>query len=80
MTLQTERLTYEEYLNGPEIKARYDIVDGGLIMSPRPTTEHQKVLRQFFRMLDRFVTEHQLGEVLFAPLDVLVKRTPLRTR
>ena len=80
MTLQTQRLTYEEYLKLPEMRARYDIVDGELIMSPSPTTEHQKVLRQLFRMLDRFVTEHQLGEVLFAPLDVLVQRTPLRTR
>ena len=80
MTLQTQRLTYDEYLKLPEVRARYDIVDGELIMSPRPTTRHQKVLRQLFRMLDRFVTEHQLGEVLFAPLDVLVQRTPLRTR
>ena len=80
MTLQTQRLTYEEYLKLPEMRARYDIVDGELIMSPSPTTEYQKVLRQLFRMLDRFVTEHQLGEVLFAPLDVLVQRTPLRTR
>ena len=80
MSLQTQRLTYEEYLKGPEIKARYDIVDGVMIMPPSPTLEHQKILRQLFRVVDRFVAEQQLGEVLFAPLDVLVRQEPLRTR
>ena len=80
MTLQTQRLTYEEYLKLPEVRARYDIVDGELIMSPRPTTRHQQLLRKVFLILHQFVTEHQIGEVLFAPLDVLIQRQPLRTR
>ena len=80
MSLQTKRLTYEEYLKGPEIKARYDIVDGVMIMAPSPTLEHQKILPQLFLSLHRFVAERQLGEVLFAPLDVLVQKEPLRTR
>ncbi len=80
MRLKAKRLTYEEYLKGPEIKARFDIVDGEMIMAPSPTLEHQKILRQLFRSLDQFVAERQLGEVLFAPLDILVTRDPLRTR
>lgn len=79
MTLQTRKLTYEEYLKSPEIKQRYEIVDGEMIMAPAPTLEHQNILRQLFRLLDRFVIEHQLGEVWFAPLDILVQRQPLRT-
>lgn len=80
MTLQTRRLTYEEYLESPEIKQRYEIVDGQIIMAPSPTLEHQTILRQLFRQLDSFVTEHQLGEVWFAPLDIVIQREPLRTR
>ena len=80
MSLQTQRLTYEEYLKTPEIKARYDIVDGVMIMAPAPSVDHQKVLRQLFRMLDPFVQQQQLGELLFAPLDVVIQREPLRTR
>jgi len=80
MTLQTRRLTYEEYLESPEIKQRYEIVDGQMIMAPSPTVEHQNILRQLFRLLDRFVTELQLGEVWFAPLDIVIQREPLRTR
>lgn len=80
MTTQTRRLTYEEYLELPEIMARYDIIDGEMIMAPGPTLEHQSISRQLFRFLDPFVTEHQLGEVYYAPLDILVQRSPLRTR
>lgn len=80
MTLQTRRLTFEDYLNGPELKERYDIVDGEMIMAPAPTVDHQRILRRLVRSLDSFVTEHRLGEVLFAPVDVLIRREPLRTR
>ena len=80
MSTQTRQLTYEEYLKTPEIKARYDIVDGVMTMAPAPTLEHQKILRQLFLMLHQFVSEQQLGEVLFAPVDVIIQREPLRTR
>jgi Uma2 family endonuclease len=80
MTLQTRPMTYEEYLKSPEIKQRYEIVDGKMIKAPSPTGGHQRLLRQTFKILDQFVIEHQLGEILFAPLDVLIQREPLRTR
>ena len=80
MTLQTSRLTFDDYLNGPEIKERHDIVDGEMIMAPAPTVEHQRILLRLIRSLDSFVTEHRLGEVLFAPVDVLIQQEPLRTR
>ena len=80
MTLQTRKLTYEEYLETPEIKARYDIVDGEMIMAPAPTVRHQVILGQLFSLLNPFVKEHQLGVVLFAPFDMLIQRDPLRIR
>ena len=51
MTLQTRRLTYEEYLSLPETKVRYEIVDGVMVMSPSPTVEHQRILRKIFLAL-----------------------------
>ena len=80
MTLQTGRLTYAEYLESPETKQRYEIVDGKIVMPPSPTSAHQRLLRQTFKLLDKFVSENQLGEVFFAPLDVVIQRAPLRTR
>ncbi|HLF05513.1 MAG TPA: Uma2 family endonuclease [Dehalococcoidia bacterium] len=80
MTLQTKLLTYEEYLAGPEIKARYDIVDGEMIMAPSPNVNHQTVLLQLVLLMHRFVSEQRLGRIWFAPLDVVIQREPLRTR
>ena len=80
MCTQTHRLTYEEYLKTPEIKARFDIVDGVMTIAPTPTVAHQRILGNLFWKLDQFVSEQQVGEVLFVPVDVIVQRDPLRTR
>ncbi len=80
MCTQTHRLTYEEYLKTPEIKARFDIVDGVMTIAPTPTVAHQRILGKLFSKLHQFVSGQQLGEVLFAPVDVIIRREPLRTR
>lgn len=80
MTTQTRRLTYEEYLKTPEIKARYDIVDGVMTMAPGPTIAHQRILLHLAILMHQFVSGQHLGEVLFAPVDIIVRREPLRTR
>ena len=73
-------LTYEEYLNTPEIEGRFDIVDGVIIPAPSTLLVHQIINRQFFIILDEFIAERGLGELLFAPLDIVIRRAPLRTR
>ena len=80
MTTTQTKLTYEEFLNEPVTMLRYDIVDGEVIMSAAPNPYHQRTSRRIFRPLDRFVTERGLGEVLYAPLDIIIQRAPLRTR
>ncbi len=80
MTLQTRKLTYEEYLEMTPVMGRCDIVDGELIVSSSPNREHQTILRQLFREIDPFVIQHGLGELWFAPLDIIVNQEPLRVR
>lgn len=80
MTLNTKKLTYQEYLDMPEMRARYDIIDGEMIMSAKPTLLHQTISKLLFMGIYPFVTEHKLGQVLFAPLDIIVREEPLRTR
>ncbi len=41
-------------------------------MTPSPLSEHQRLVARLFRKLDAFVIEHQLGEVMIAPIDVLL--------
>ncbi|HYM13848.1 MAG TPA: Uma2 family endonuclease [Bryobacterales bacterium] len=74
-------LDYSAYLKTPEIKRRYDIVDGEFrFMSPAPTTLHQLVLQEIFVAVDRHVKRYSLGQAFCAPCDVIISRSPLRTR
>lgn len=80
MTTQSKLITYRDYLEGPEIKARKEIVDGVLIMFSGPFRSHQIVSTRIFVPIYMLVTEHELGEVLYAPMDVIIQREPLRVR
>jgi Uma2 family endonuclease len=80
MSTKAQKLTFEAYLALPEMKQRYEIVDGVLIMPPAPTPAHQWFLQRIFLRLHNFVEARHLGVVLFAPVDLLIQREPLRTR
>jgi Uma2 family endonuclease len=80
MTADLKHLTYDIYLTMPEMKQRYSIIDGELVMAASPTPDHQTVVQETFVKLDSFVREHRLGRVFLAPLDIVIRRDPLRTR
>ena len=80
MSTIPKTLTYEDYLALPEMIRRYEIIDGELIMAPSPTLAHQWDASIVYDALKAHVRTHQLGVVLFAPLDVMISRSPLRTR
>lgn len=68
---QAKRWTYEEYYRLADDQ-RYEIIDGNLLMAPAPDTWHQDSSRKLFRLVDRFVMKHALGEVFYAPIDVVL--------
>jgi Uma2 family endonuclease len=80
MTFDLKHLTYADYLSLPEMKARYSIIDGELVMDGAPTPDHQTVLQELFVKLDSLMRALRLGRVFLAPLDVVIRRDPLRTR
>jgi Uma2 family endonuclease len=81
MAVATTPLTYAEFLKLPETRQRCEVIDGELrYMTPAPTTVHQRISRNLFRLLDSFVVSHGLGEVFYSPLDVLIRQAPLRVR
>jgi hypothetical protein len=43
MAVETRKLTYEEYLAMPEMRCRYEIIDGEMIMAPSPIPIHRWV-------------------------------------
>ncbi|HJX27655.1 MAG TPA: Uma2 family endonuclease, partial [Thermoanaerobaculia bacterium] len=65
--------TYEDYLRLPDDSRRYEVIRGVLYVSPSPTYDHQYVITQLFRKLDRYVDDNHLGTVLTAPFDVLLE-------
>ncbi len=81
MPTEIKLISYEDYLLMPEMNQRYEIIDGDLQMTPSPTKRHQKLVLRIASLLESFVSEQNLGEVLHAPMDVLIERhLKLRTR
>jgi Uma2 family endonuclease len=74
-----KKIAFEDYLLMPEIKLRYEIIDGEMIMSPAPTFDHQWIIQNIVYALGPFVRKKKLGAVVAAPCDILVRRAPLRT-
>jgi Uma2 family endonuclease len=80
METQSKQLTYEEYLSMKETNRRYEIIEGEIRVVPSPTVRHQKLVRRISNLLDEFVSRHNLGVVLLAPIDVVIGKNPLHTR
>ena len=79
-TLQTgTQLTYEEYLETPETMIRCEVVDGEVIMAG-PSLYHQIISGNINEPVRAFVRRNRLGQVVYALVDVIVQRTPLRVR
>jgi len=55
-----------------------EFTDGRIEVLEMPTVAHQRMLSFLFRILWQFVSDRQLGEVLFAGLRVQVDETKFR--
>ncbi len=65
------KFTVKDYMSTPE-GARYQLLDGEMILAPSPTQKHQSLLANLYRLVYGFVAEAKLGRVWFAPLDVVL--------
>ena len=66
--------TYEDYCNMPEDE-RYELIDGELIMVAAPRRVHQGTSRNISTPLDTYVKGNRLGEMYYAPTDVILSNT-----
>ena len=73
-TERSVKLTYEDYCATPDDK-RYELLNGDLMMVPAPNTRHQRVQRQLGYKLAQFIEDHALGELFFAPYDIVLSDT-----
>jgi Uma2 family endonuclease len=68
-------LTYADYEALPDDGRRYEIHDGELAVTPAPGTRHQRSSGHLYYLLRQHVETHSLGEVFYAPLDVILSET-----
>jgi Uma2 family endonuclease len=61
--------TEDDYLD-LETNRLVEFSHGHVEVLPMPSVYHQMIVRMLFRLLEKFVVEHDLGEVLFAPVSV----------
>jgi Uma2 family endonuclease len=67
------RYTYDELVaEVPESNLPCELWDGEIRMSPAPSFFHQKLVLRFYRQLDDWVSEHDLGEVVTGPVDMVL--------
>lgn len=70
MPAETTRWTAERARALPDDGNRYEVLDGELFVTPAPSRLHQRALQFLNRMLDPYILEHGLGELLFSPADI----------
>ena len=73
-TKPATKLTYHDYRNTPDDE-RWELLDGELVMAPSPTPAHQRISFRLSLVLHTFVDRMGLGEVIPAPLDVVLSET-----
>ncbi len=69
------KFTYKDLLSAPDDRNRYEIFGGELILSPAPSLEHQRVIKNLVRIMIEYAEGQNFGKVLFAPRDVYFSDT-----
>jgi len=75
-----KQITLADYLLMPELHHPYEIIDGEIVPRPTPIPAHQIIGANIFSPLSQYAKTKELGVVLFAPVDIILRRDPLRTR
>lgn len=70
MGISTKRWTADDVLALPDDGKRYEVIDGELFVTPAPTPQHQRLVREFYRQLMAYLDAHPFWEVLASPADI----------
>jgi Uma2 family endonuclease len=67
------RLTYDDFLLFPDDGKRHEIIDGVHYVTPSPNVRHQQLVGRLHAKIAWYLeTFPEVGEVYFAPLDVVL--------
>src|SRR5262249_33169407 len=68
------KLTYDDFLLFPDDGQRHELIDGEHYVTPSPITRHQRISGNLYWLIRSFLEEHPIGEVFYAPFDVVFSR------
>jgi Uma2 family endonuclease len=74
MAINAKKLTFTDYEKIPEDGFRHEIIEGEEFMTPAPEVPHQRVSAKLVRILQEHLGQSKAGEVLFAPVDVVLSQ------
>lgn len=64
--------TYDAYCLLPDTGWRYELIEGELLTAPAPHPRHQIASNVLGTALTNYVRRRKLGQILYAPIDVLL--------
>jgi len=65
-------LDYSDLRVTPDDGKRYELVRGGIIVTPSPSPVHQRISKRLQRQLEAYFETRSLGEVFDAPIDLIL--------
>jgi Uma2 family endonuclease len=68
------KLTYDDFVLFPDDGMRHELIDGEHYVTPSPSTRHQRSLGRLYLLMANWLEEHPIGQVFFAPYDVVFSR------
>ena len=66
------KLTYDDFVQFPDDGMRHELIDGEHFVTPSPNPRHQRILGSLYLEIGNHLKAHPIGEVFFAPLDVVI--------
>jgi len=70
--------TESDYFKLPETNKIIELSEGRLIITPAPTTKHQRILGKLYYLLYNYLLNNNLGEVLISPVDIRLGEGTIR--
>ena len=71
-TMSGVRLTYDDVLRLPQDDLRHELIEGVHYVTASPNLRHQRISGRLYVALALWLREHPLGEVYYAPVDVVL--------
>jgi Uma2 family endonuclease len=68
------KLTYDDFVLFPDDGMRHELIDGEHYVTASPNTKHQRVSGNLYWLLRRYLEQHPIGQVYYAPFDILFSR------